>query len=151
MAMINCKDCNAEISDEAKSCPKCGRPVGFFDPLPGSVSVALGTAISIAIACGAVWFFFFKSSVEVTNEKIKDFIFYQQISFTARNSGPPTTYSYHVRAGDGFWDAITSPKYCEGSFQILRDQTKNITANCRDLTFNFSKYYSIEVEKFDFQ
>ena len=24
MALINCKDCNAEVSEQADSCPKCG-------------------------------------------------------------------------------------------------------------------------------
>jgi hypothetical protein len=27
MALINCKECKAEISDSAKTCPKCGAPV----------------------------------------------------------------------------------------------------------------------------
>ncbi len=27
MALINCTECNAQISDKAKSCPKCGSPV----------------------------------------------------------------------------------------------------------------------------
>jgi len=27
MALINCKDCNSEISDSAESCPNCGAPV----------------------------------------------------------------------------------------------------------------------------
>jgi RNA polymerase subunit RPABC4/transcription elongation factor Spt4 len=27
MALINCKDCNSEISDSAEACPKCGAPV----------------------------------------------------------------------------------------------------------------------------
>ena len=26
MALINCKECNAQISDSAKSCPNCGNP-----------------------------------------------------------------------------------------------------------------------------
>ena len=26
MALINCKECNAKISDSAKSCPNCGNP-----------------------------------------------------------------------------------------------------------------------------
>jgi len=26
MPLINCKDCNSEISDSAESCPKCGAP-----------------------------------------------------------------------------------------------------------------------------
>lgn len=27
MALINCEECNAEISDKAKACPKCGNPM----------------------------------------------------------------------------------------------------------------------------
>ena len=26
MALMNCRDCGQEISSEAKSCPRCGRP-----------------------------------------------------------------------------------------------------------------------------
>lgn len=28
MALINCPDCGAEVSDAASSCPKCARPLG---------------------------------------------------------------------------------------------------------------------------
>ncbi|HEY9286247.1 MAG TPA: zinc ribbon domain-containing protein [Pyrinomonadaceae bacterium] len=27
MALIACKECGAEVSDQAKACPRCGRPV----------------------------------------------------------------------------------------------------------------------------
>jgi len=27
MALINCPDCNQEVSDIAPTCPKCGRPL----------------------------------------------------------------------------------------------------------------------------
>jgi predicted amidophosphoribosyltransferase len=27
MALINCKECNKEISDQAQSCPHCGAPL----------------------------------------------------------------------------------------------------------------------------
>ena len=27
MALINCSECNAEVSDNAQSCPKCGNPI----------------------------------------------------------------------------------------------------------------------------
>ncbi|MCX6326863.1 MAG: zinc ribbon domain-containing protein [Bacteroidia bacterium] len=27
MALIKCKECNAQVSDKAKNCPKCGAPV----------------------------------------------------------------------------------------------------------------------------
>lgn len=27
MALINCPDCNTEVSDSAEKCPRCGRPI----------------------------------------------------------------------------------------------------------------------------
>lgn len=27
MALINCPECNAEVSDKAPTCPRCGAPV----------------------------------------------------------------------------------------------------------------------------
>ncbi|MCU8000189.1 zinc ribbon domain-containing protein [Shewanella sp. SM95] len=27
MALINCSECNREVSDKAESCPKCGAPI----------------------------------------------------------------------------------------------------------------------------
>ena len=27
MALINCSECNQEVSDKAESCPKCGAPI----------------------------------------------------------------------------------------------------------------------------
>ncbi|MBB6189318.1 hypothetical protein HDE77_003694 [Rhodanobacter sp. MP7CTX1] len=29
MALIKCKDCNADVSDAALACPTCGRPMAF--------------------------------------------------------------------------------------------------------------------------
>ena len=29
MALINCPECNKEISDKAKSCPNCGCPINI--------------------------------------------------------------------------------------------------------------------------
>jgi len=30
MALINCPDCNKQISDNAPNCPQCGRPMAMF-------------------------------------------------------------------------------------------------------------------------
>ena len=30
MALINCKECKAKVSDQAKACPKCGAPLKNF-------------------------------------------------------------------------------------------------------------------------
>ena len=33
MALIKCPECGKEISDKAKSCPKCGYPINYDDQL----------------------------------------------------------------------------------------------------------------------
>lgn len=33
MALINCPDCNKEISDKAPTCPGCGAPIGAAAPV----------------------------------------------------------------------------------------------------------------------
>ena len=35
MALINCHECNKEISDSAYSCPGCGAPVASSEPKKG--------------------------------------------------------------------------------------------------------------------
>ncbi|HEY3432528.1 MAG TPA: hypothetical protein VGK09_08270 [Rhodocyclaceae bacterium] len=48
MALINCKECNAQVSTEAKSCPHCGAKVSFKKPVSLLVKlflIALGIGI----------------------------------------------------------------------------------------------------------
>lgn len=40
MALINCSECNHEVSDKAEACPKCGAPIAN-----ARESVAAGTQI----------------------------------------------------------------------------------------------------------
>ena len=40
MALINCSECNHEVSDKAEACPKCGAPIAG-----AKESVAAGTQI----------------------------------------------------------------------------------------------------------
>lgn len=47
MAMINCQDCNKEISGSAPSCPNCGRPNILVVQKKRSVSFLLGIGILI--------------------------------------------------------------------------------------------------------
>lgn len=47
--MITCKDCQAEISKQAKACPKCGAPVKR-----GSVLGMIGKGFLVLIALSAV-------------------------------------------------------------------------------------------------
>ncbi|MBQ7881065.1 MAG: zinc ribbon domain-containing protein [Clostridia bacterium] len=57
MSLINCVECGAKVSDLAKSCPKCGAPVGeelknisrVQIKIPVVRSVFLGTAVDIQI------------------------------------------------------------------------------------------------------
>lgn len=43
MALVACGECNAEISDKAPACPKCGAPTGMAktDPMPIAPHVQL--------------------------------------------------------------------------------------------------------------
>lgn len=53
MALVNCRECNAEVSAEAKTCPKCGisnpavRPTSFIERI-----------IQIAVVIGIFWLMF---------------------------------------------------------------------------------------------
>lgn len=61
MALINCKECNQEISSKAEKCPNCGCPIkkkGFFT---GCFMVFLGLIIPVMI------FFYFDSSGTASN------------------------------------------------------------------------------------
>jgi hypothetical protein len=53
MAIVTCKDCNTEISSEATSCPKCGKPTAATKNVN-----ALRGILGLAVFVGLVWFFF---------------------------------------------------------------------------------------------
>jgi len=38
MSLVKCKDCGQEISDEARTCVKCGRPQSITEELPSKAS-----------------------------------------------------------------------------------------------------------------
>lgn len=46
MALVKCKDCGTEISTQARTCPKCGRPAGGH---------ALGVVLLLAFAGALIW------------------------------------------------------------------------------------------------
>ncbi|MDC1358963.1 zinc-ribbon domain-containing protein [Gammaproteobacteria bacterium] len=50
MALIECKDCGKEISDEANNCPSCGRPL---------VTSGEATASFFSWGCGTMAVLFF--------------------------------------------------------------------------------------------
>jgi len=39
MALITCPDCQAQVSDAAPACPKCGRPMAAAAPVAAPVAV----------------------------------------------------------------------------------------------------------------
>ena len=53
MALINCSECGAEISDKATVCPRCGAPVGEDKESKGSgvkqLTTTQGTSKSIKL------------------------------------------------------------------------------------------------------
>ena len=56
MAMIKCAECGAEISDDARACPKCGyrKRVEWINTGQLLVLVVLATVVSRVIAGGFV-------------------------------------------------------------------------------------------------
>ena len=53
MALIKCPECNKEISDEARRCPSCGKPIWGKKDKNWSNIVCV-----CAIITGIIWFFF---------------------------------------------------------------------------------------------
>ena len=51
MAMIRCKECNAEISDQAAACPKCGAELR-----KGKTRGALKTVVVVGVILVAAFF-----------------------------------------------------------------------------------------------
>ena|SRR5579885_3302802 len=44
MPLIKCPDCSRECSDQAPTCPACGRPILREPPKPGTANIAAGFA-----------------------------------------------------------------------------------------------------------
>lgn len=63
MALVQCSECNREISDQAAACPQCGHPLG---PIARKTSYRQRTFISLcilavaAIAAGIIFRVAFK-------------------------------------------------------------------------------------------
>ena len=51
MALIKCHECGAQVSSEAKTCPKCGAT-------PKSKTNAIKALIGIGVAAYIIWFFY---------------------------------------------------------------------------------------------
>ena len=49
MALINCKECGKQISDQAAACPNCGVPVAGLRPAETPVTVTVPKSRSVAV------------------------------------------------------------------------------------------------------
>ena len=63
MALIKCKECANEVSDQAKACPKCGAPVKLDKVIPDKkktstftkiIAVIFGIPVVVGIIAGAI-------------------------------------------------------------------------------------------------
>ena len=66
MAIIDCPECNAKVSDKAISCPSCGNPISTSPPLQQplqqvSITKVRGTYIMMGILLGYLGFHNFYS------------------------------------------------------------------------------------------
>ncbi|GEM_PF-1743372 len=61
MALVSCKECGKEISDQAAACPSCGAPVAKGAAQPavptpvGQRKVGCGTVIVVLLVLGAIF------------------------------------------------------------------------------------------------
>ena len=56
MALIKCKECGKDISDQAASCPNCGAPTAKTIPKKEQKTSPITWAAAIAIIVGLVWY-----------------------------------------------------------------------------------------------
>ena len=139
--LITCIDCKTEISNQAKTCPKCGAPApSWFDKLSDLKQSVLAYIFIVVVLFIIIWKFFLSSEIETSDVEMKfGIVSDRHIIFNAKNSGPENTYNYYVWAGNTFWERLFSDKYCEGSFVMKRDEERQIRVDCPDLNFNFKK------------
>ncbi len=56
MALIKCSECASDVSDKAKSCPKCGAPVVLPPPVLTRTDTAKMWLMFLGLGAAAVWF-----------------------------------------------------------------------------------------------
>jgi hypothetical protein len=54
MALINCPECNKQVSDQATACPHCGRPLKRTAPVAARPTTAAKRPKSSALGCGCL-------------------------------------------------------------------------------------------------
>ena len=71
LALINCSECNNEISDKASSCPKCGAPTNKLETVSESscpfCSTGLSSSAITCSGCGAEYGFYNHISKKVSD------------------------------------------------------------------------------------
>jgi RNA polymerase subunit RPABC4/transcription elongation factor Spt4 len=80
MPLIKCKECGAEISENAESCPRCGikgagrRSRTWIDSLnvvSGTLTAVFGTLVIPAAGAALAWFTFVYQKSKQENEKLQ--------------------------------------------------------------------------------
>jgi RNA polymerase subunit RPABC4/transcription elongation factor Spt4 len=83
MALAKCKECGAQISENAELCPSCGikcagrRTRGWIDSLnvvSGTLTAVFGTLIIPAAAAALAWFTFLYQKSRQENEKLQTMV-----------------------------------------------------------------------------
>src|ERR1700751_6001815 len=80
MALIKCKECGAEISESAESCPRCGinragrkRRVWLdsLNVVSGTLTAVFGTLVIPAAGAALAWFTFVYQKNSQENERLQ--------------------------------------------------------------------------------
>ncbi|MBV8227997.1 MAG: zinc ribbon domain-containing protein [Verrucomicrobia bacterium] len=83
MALVKCKECGAEISENAESCPRCGikggarKSRGWLDAVnivSGTLTAVFGTLVIPAAGAALAWFTFVYQKNSQENEKLQAMI-----------------------------------------------------------------------------
>ena len=103
MALIKCKECNHQISSQAKTCPNCGCPIRSEDI--ESTKSALGGCLKLVIGFVLIIFLIglFNKSEPVKSQKLDITlpIYTQQISDNWGAMVCPSSLLYDLRVGHG--------------------------------------------------
>ncbi|MFZ6655920.1 hypothetical protein [Undibacterium sp. TJN19] len=111
MALVNCSECDAEVSDKAAACPKCGNPIAtpvIAKPTPWLRYTLISgiTLFSLFVLAGMVGSAYYNSPENFEKRKKKCL------------------------------DAMTSSIGKAGGYQFTQEYRDNVNVSCEGMEFN---------------
>ena len=133
MALINCEECNEEISSLALACPKCGYKIKkeknkFLTWIKRIViTIVLLVLIFLSYTFYSVTI---GEPIKVNNISATPSLFGDaQVKVWLENKGNGTKITYNLR----FVDADEDKKHCQGSTYLIGHEKRLLKFKCREL------------------